>query len=177
MKKFRAIAIIILLFLIIYFFQINFFSWFTIRGIMPNLFVLLALFLGLFTGKKIGGFFSLFFGIILDILIGRSIGFTGIFLGIIGLLGEYFDKNFSKDSRVTIILMTVGSTILFEVCMYIVNIIKFKIEIEILPFLITLSLEVIYNTFLVIILYPGIKKLGYYLENILKNKKLLTRYF
>ena len=177
MKKFRATAIIILLFLIIYFFQINFFSWFTIRGIMPNLFVLLALFLGLFTGKKIGGFFSLFFGIILDILIGKSIGFTGIFLGIIGLLGEYFDKNFSKDSRVTIILMTVGSTILFEVCMYIVNIIKFKIEIEILPFLITLSLEVIYNTFLVIILYPGIKKLGYYLENILKNKKLLTRYF
>ena len=177
MKKFKGICIIILLFYIIYFLQINFFSWFTIRGIMPNVFVILTLFLGLFAGKKIGGIFGLIFGIILDILIGKNFGFTGIFLAIIGLLGEYFDKNFSKDNRVTIILMTVGATILFEIGMYIVNILKFKVEIEILPFVITLAVETIYNVFLIIIFYPGIKKLGYYLENIFKNKKLITRYF
>lgn len=177
MRKFKGICIIILLFYIIYFLQINFFSWFTIRGIMPNIFVILILFLGLFAGKKIGGIFGLIFGIILDILIGKSFGFNGIFLAIIGLLGEYFDKNFSKDNRVTIILMTVGSTILFEIGMYIVNILKFHIEIEILPFILTLLVETIYNVFLVIIFYPGIKKLGYYLENIFKNKKLITRYF
>ena len=168
MKKFKGICIIILLFYIIYFFQINFFSWFTIRGIMPNIFIILILFLGLF---------GLIFGIILDILIGKNFGFNGIFLAIIGLLGEYFDKNFSKDNRVTIILMTAGSTILFELCMYIVNILKFHIEVEILPFILTLLIETIYNVFLVIIFYPGIKKLGYYLENIFKNKKLITRYF
>lgn len=95
----------------------------------------------------------------------------------IGLLGEYFDKNFSKDSRVTIILMTAGATILFEICMYIVNIVKFKIPLEILPFSIILAVETIYNVLLVIILYPGIKKLGYYIENLFKGKKLLTRYF
>lgn len=177
MKKFKGIAIIILLFFIIYFLQINFFSWFTIRGIMPNIFVILVLFLGLFAGKKLGGICGLVFGLILDILIGKSIGFTGIFLALIGLLGEYFDKNFSKDNRIAIILMTVGATILFEICMYVVNIFKFSIEIEILPFIITLLIETIYNVFLVIILYPGMKKLGYYLENLFKNKKLLTRYF
>ena len=144
---------------------------------MPNVFVVLILFLGLFAGKKIGGIFGLIFGIILDILIGKSFGFTGIFLAIIGLLGEYFDKNFSKDNRVTIIFMTVGATILFEIGMYVVNILKFQIEIEMLPFIITLLVETIYNVFLVIIFYPGIKKLGYYLENIFKNKKLITRYF
>ncbi len=177
MKKFKGILIIVILFLIIYFLQINFFSWFTIRGIKPNIFIILVLFLGLFVGKKVGGICGLIFGIILDILIGKSIGFTGIFLGAIGLLGEYFDKNFSKDSRVTIILMTAGATAIFEIGMYIVNILKFHIELEIVAFLIILLLEIIYNIFLVIIFYPGMKKLGYYLENIFKSKKILTRYF
>ena len=177
MKKFKGVLIIILLFLIIYFLQINFFSWFTIRGIMPNIFVILALFLGLFAGKKIGGICGLIFGIISDILLSESIGFTGIFLAMIGLLGEYFDKNFSKDSRFTIILMTVGATVAFEICMYIVKVLKFHTQVEILPFIIMLLIEVIYNIFIVIIFYPGIKKLGYYIENLFKHKKLLTRYF
>ena len=103
--------------------------------------------------------------------------FTGILLGAIGLLGEIFDKNFSKDSRLTIILMTAGATIVFEICMYIINIIKFKLEVEIFAFFIILLVEVVYNVMIVIILYPLMKKIGYYLENIFKNKKLLTRYF
>ena len=144
---------------------------------MPNTFVILTLFIGLFAGKKIGGICGLIFGIILDILIGESIGFTGLILAIIGLLGEYFDKNFSKDSRVTIILMTTGVTILFEVFNYIANIIRFHIEAEVLPFILILLVEVLYNIFLVIIFYPWMKKLGYYLENLFKNKKILTRYF
>ncbi len=177
MKKTKGILIIVLIFILLYFFQINFFSWFTIRGVKPNLFVILSLFIGLFAGKKIGGIFGLIFGTILDILVGKSIGFTGILLGAIGLLGEIFDKNFSKDSRLTIILMTAGATIVFEICMYIINIIKFKLEVEIFAFFIILLVEVVYNVMIVIILYPLMKKIGYYLENIFKNKKLLTRYF
>lgn len=177
MKKLKGVLIIIALFYLMYFLQTNFFSWFTIRGVMPNTFVVLVLFIGLFAGKKIGGICGLIFGIILDILVGESIGFTGIFLAIIGLLGEYFDKNFSKDSRVTIILMVTGATIVFEICNYIVRILGSHVEIEILPFILILLTEVIYNVFLVIIFYPCIKKLGYYIENLFKNKKILTRYF
>lgn len=177
MKKVKSTLIIITIFLITYFLQINFFSWFTIRGIKPNLFIILALFMGLYTNKKISGILGLAFGIILDILIGKSIGFTGILLAMICLLGGYFDKNFSKDSRLTIILMTLGATILFEVAMYVINIVKFKLEVEIAEFALILATEVLYNIVLVIILYPGIKKLGYYIEDISKEKKLLTRYF
>lgn len=133
--------------------------------------------MGLYTNKKISGILGLAFGIILDILIGKSIGFTGILLAMICLLGGYFDKNFSKDSRLTIILMTLGATILFEVAMYVINIVKFKLEVEIAEFALILATEVLYNIVLVIILYPGIKKLGYYIEDISKEKKLLTRYF
>lgn len=177
MKKLKAILIIILIFIITYFMQVNLFSWFTIRGIMPNLFIGLTLLIGLFAGKKLGGVFGLVFGILLDFLVGKSIGFSGIFLGIIGLLGEYFDKNFSKDSLFTIIAMTMATTVIYEVGMYAVNVIKFGVQADITTFIIILAVETIYNGFIIIIFYPLIKKIGYYIEDIFKGKKILTRYY
>jgi rod shape-determining protein MreD len=177
MKKAKAILIIILIFILTYFLQINFFSWFTIRGVMPNLFIGLTLLIGLFAGKKLGGIFGLIFGILLDFLVGKSIGFSGILLAGIGLLGEYFDKNFSKDNLLTIIAMLSVTTIIYEVCMYTINTIKFGATAEIASFLIILAIETLYNALIIIILYPIIKKIGYYIEDIFKGKKILTRYF
>lgn len=177
MKKVQAILIVILLFFIVYFLQANFFSWFNIGGIMPNLFVILVLFIGLFLGNKLGGIFGIIFGIILDLNVGRTVGLSSIFLGIIGLLGEYFDKNFSKDSRVTLILMAAGTTALYEVGKYVGILFKSGADIEILMFILTLFVELIFNTLIIIIIYPLMKKLGYYLESVFKGKKILTRYF
>lgn len=177
MKKFLIIISLIITFFIIYFLQANFFTWFNISGVMPNLFVILVLFIGLFMGKKLGLIFGIIIGIYLDLLIGKSIGISGVMLGIIGILGEYLDKNFSKDSRVTIILMVIGGTIIYELGCYIFQIFKWNIQIELIPFIKTLFIEVIYNTALVIILYPLIQKAGYYIENLFKTKTVLTRYF
>lgn len=177
MKKFKAIIIIIILFFVIYFLQANFFSWFNIGGIMPNLFTILVLFIGLFVGNKLGGIFGIIFGIVLDLNIGSTLGLSSILLGTIGILGEYFDKNFSKDSRVTLILMAAGCTVLYEVGKYAGIILNSEAEIEILMFILTLFVELIFNTIIIIIIYPLMKKLGYYMENLLKSKKILTRYF
>lgn len=144
---------------------------------MPNLFIVLVLFIGLFIGKKLGLVFGLLFGIYLDLLLGKSVGISGIMLGIVGLLGEYMEKNFSKESRVTIILMVAGSTLIYEIGCYIFQILKWNILIEIVPFIRTLIIEVIFNIALVIILYPIIQKAGYYLENLFKKRTVLTRYF
>ncbi len=144
---------------------------------MPNLFIVLALFIGLFCGGKLGLVFGLLFGIYLDLLIGKTIGISGITLGLVGLFGEYLDKNFSKDSRITMILMVMGSTILCETSGYLFQIIKWNIGIEPLAFIKILGIEVIFNVVLVIILYPLIQKTGYAIENVFKNKAVLTRYF
>lgn len=177
MKKFLSIICLILAFFIIYFLQANFFTWFTISGVMPNLFIVLVLFIGLFIGKKLGLVFGLLFGIYLDLLLGKSVGISGIMLGIVGVLGEYMEKNFSKESRVTIILMVAGSTVIYEIGCYIFQILKWNILIEIIPFIRTLIIEVIFNIALVIILYPIIQRAGYYLENLFKKRTVLTRYF
>lgn len=144
---------------------------------MPNLFVVLVLFIGLFVGNKVGGILGIIFGIVLDLSVGHSVGFSSLFLGIIGLLGEYFDKNFSKDSRVVIILMSAGSTIIYELGIYISKIVMQGASAEFLTFMLTVLVEILFNTLLIIILYPLMKKLGYYIEDAFKGKKILTRYF
>lgn len=177
MKKVLAIILLIISFLIIYFIQSNFFTWFTIAGVQPNLFVIYILFVGLFAGKKIGLILGIILGFYLDMVIGRQIGVSGIMLGIIGLLGEYLDKNFSKESRVTIMLMLAGCTIIYEVGCYIFNLITLELNLEIISFIKILLIETIYNLIIVIIIYPLLQKLGHLLEETFKTKNILTRYF
>lgn len=177
MKRFISIIGLVITFFIIYFLQANFFTWFNIAGVMPNLFIIFILFIGLFIGKKIGFIFGLIIGIYIDLIIGKSIGISGIMLSIIGLLGESLDKSFSKDSRITMILMTTGSTVIYELGCYLFQIIKWNISFEIIPFIKILLIEVIFNAVLLIILYPIIQRTGNYIESLFKNKEILTRYF
>ena len=151
MKKTISIVLLILVFFIIYFIQSNFFTWFTIAGIEPNLFAIFVLFIGLFAGKKLGL--------------------------IVGLLGEYLDKSFSKESRLTIMLMMAGSTIIYEVGCYIFNIITLGVSVEIISFMKILLIEVLYNLIIAIIIYPLIQKMGHALEEVFKSRNILTRYF
>lgn len=138
---------------------------------------MLTLFIGLFAGKKLGGIFGLLIGIYLDLLTSKTIGFSGILLGVIGLLGEYFDKSFSKDSKITIILLVIGSTMFYEILTYAISFVRFQIGLEILPFIKILAIELVFNTILIIIIYPLMKRFGYFIEDAFKGKKILTRYF
>ena len=177
MKKALSFILIFITFLIIYFLQSNFFSWFTIAGIKPNLFIIFVLFISLFAGIKVGTASGIIFGLFLDIIIGRSLGVCTVMYGLIGFIGGYFDKNFSKDSRITILLMVITSTLIFEIGNYIYSIIQLSIQVELLSFIKILTVEIIYNTIITIILSGLIQKLGYKLEDIFKGQKILTRYF
>ncbi len=177
MNKFKTILIITAMFAVICFLQVNVFSWFNIAGVMPNLFVVLVLFVGLYADKKLGVIVGIIIGFLLDVLIGKSVGYSSLFFAIIALIGEYFDRNFSKDSRLMLILMTVLSTVFYEIAMYFVNVVKFKIGVDILMFTKILLIETVFNILLVIILYTPINKLGYHIESLFKGKQLLTRYF
>ncbi len=177
MKKAFTIFLLIISFLILYFLQVNFFSWFTIAGVKPNLFVIFILFISLFAGMKVGIPFGIIMGFFLDIIIGKNIGISAIMFGIIGFVGGYFDKNFSKDSRLTMMLMVIGSTCLFEIGSYVLQTVELSLSVEIVPFLQILWKEVLFNTILTILLSPLMQKLGYKMEDIFKEQKILTKYF
>ena len=177
MKKLIINILIILTIFIIYFMQSNFFNWFTISGVMPSLFVIFVLFIGLFSNRITGIVYGVIIGGMLDLVIGTQIGINAVGLGIIGFLAATFDKNFSKDSRATIMFMTLGATFVYEMIVYIINYMVFSTNIEIINFVKILAIEIIYNLIIVIILYPLIQKFGYAIENEYKGNKILTRYF
>ena len=145
MKKIIINISLIIAAFIIYFLQANFFDWFTIARIMPNIFIIFILFIGLFTNRLTGMVYGVVLGIILDLVIGQQVGINAIGYGIIGFLAATFDKNFSKDSRATIMFMVLGAKIIFEVVTYILADVILSRNVEILNFVKILSIEVIYN--------------------------------
>ena len=163
--------------IILYILQTNLFDWFTIAGVMPNLFVIFIIFIGLFGSKTMGTIYGLVIGLFLDLVIGARVGVNCIGLGLIGFLAMIFDKNFSKDSRMTIMVMVMVATVIFEVVVYLINYILVAVNIELVNFIKILAIETAYNVILTIILYPLIQKAGYYIENEYKGNKILTRYF
>ena len=177
MKKALSILCLILSFFIIYFLQANFFTWFNIATIMPNVYVILVLFIGLFVKRKIGLACGIGFGLYLDIVLGKTIGTSALALGIVGLLGEILSKNFSKDSRFIVCLMVIGTTAVYEIIVYLLTMLRTEGTVEILAFLKILLIEMLFNGLITIIIYPLIKKAGYYLENLYDDKFILTRYF
>ena len=147
MKKTVINIILIIIAFCIYFLQSNFFNWFNIAGIMPNLFVIFILFIGLFASRTVGTIYGIVLGIILDFIIGTRVGINAVCLGVIGLSNYFLNYLFVSSS------------------------------IEIISFIKILIIEVLYNIILTIILYPIIQKLGYYIEHEYKGNKILTRYF
>ena len=135
------------------------------------------MFVGLFASRTVGTIYGVAIGLFLDLLIGLQVGINAVTLGIIGFLAGVFDKNFSKDSRMTIMIMVLGSTFLAEALNYLLNYMFLSINVEIVNFIIILVIEIIYNLILTIILYPLMQKTGYYIENEYKGNKILTRYF
>ena len=93
------------------------------------------------------------------------------------MLGGYLDKNLSKDSKITVILLVMGATACFEIFIYVYKAMSISINIEMWEFIKILTIEIIYNALITIILYPLMQKLGYKMEEIFKNPQILTRYF
>ena len=92
---------------------------------------------------------------------------------LIGFVGEYFEKNFSKNSKITILLMVMGATVLIETVTYIYKNIS---SLQLIGFIRLLIIEIIFNVMLTIIIYPMLARLGYIVENIFKRKKFLAKY-
>ncbi len=177
MKKTTITILLIVTFFIIFYLQANLFQVFTIAGVMPNLFVIFILFVSLSSNGALGISFGVMGGLMIDLVYSKSIGITAVMLCLVGYLGAYFDRNFSKENKITIIIMVALATVLFEFGYYILNSVIVGFELEIFYFIKILLIEVLYNILLVILFYPLIQKAGYSMDRTFKRNNILTRYF
>lgn len=177
MRKFGILLLFFITFIIIYLLQANLFSNLQIAGVMPNLFIILILWIGLFTNTTQAIIFGIIMGLSLDFIYGKVIGITAVMLCIIGYLGAYFDKNFSKESKMKIVIMVIGATIIYELGYYSLSGLIIGFDFEWLNFMRIVIFEVIYNVLITILLYPLIQTLGYKADRVFKRNNILTRYF
>ena len=77
----------------------------------------------------------------------------------------------------TIIVMSLVTTLVCEIVSYVFLIILFNISIQIGPFIKIILLEILFNSMIIIIIYPIIEKTGRVLERIFTEDKILTRYY
>ena len=94
-----------------------------------------------------------------------------------GSFGGAFTKNFSKDSRITIMLITAGATIICEIISFLIQMILFKLTANFFTVIKIFTIEALYNVILVIIIYPLIEKTGNLLTKTFKEKKIFTNYY
>lgn len=177
MRKILAITCIVILFLIIYLIQSNFFTWFNIFGISPNLFIIFSIFIGLFLGKEYGFSFGLIFGLLLDLFLSGIIGINAISLGTAGLLAGILEKNFSREYKFTFLFITTILTFWCEFIKYLLILSIQHGEIQVLAFLKILLIETLYNILITIIVYPFLEKTGGKLRDILIDNKKQIKYF
>lgn len=177
MKRTLVIIVFFIISLFAYFLQSNFFDWYNIAGIQPNLFIILILTIGLYLGEKYGFSLGIILGLLLDLFIGKRIGLNAIMLGIAGLIGGILDRSFSKESRITFMIMTIAVTVLCEVINFTLQIILLGAEPVFMQCMKIIMIEAIYNAILIIILYPLIQKMGNKTEEIFREKKSLMKYY
>lgn len=177
MKKFLSIILIIITFLIIYFLQSNFFNGFKILNIKPNLFIVFMMLIGLFLGKEYGFFWGIAFGMIIDLFIGKNIGVNAISLGTAGFMAGVLENNLSKESRFSVMIITIILTFISELVAYIMQVILNSGTLSILAFFKIMLIEILYNVIVVIIIYSKFRKFGEYLENILYDRHKIVQYY
>lgn len=177
MKKVLSNILFITTILLIYYLQSNFFNWFTIAGVMPNIFIIFVLFIGLFTNKYTALIYGTVVGIITDSLLGQVVGINMFAYILVSILAIVFDKNFSKDSRATITVMVIVATLIFEIVNIVISYVLLYTNIDVWIFIKTLFIEIVFNILLIIITYPIFQNVGAIVENEYKGSQVLTRYF
>lgn len=74
-------------------------------------------------------------------------------------------------------VMSAVATLVCEIISYILQIILFKLSFEIGSFIKIILIEVLFNSMIIIIIYPIIQKAGILLEKVFTESKILTRYY
>ena len=176
MRKAVLYLCIFLAFILIYFLHSNFFTWFNIAGIQPNMIVILILFCGLFMGKQQGLIWGTVCGIFLSLFIQTDVIIAPIMLGIVGFVSGVISKNFSKESRFNIMVMVIVATFAYELGSYFLKILIFKSTVEIFAFIKIILIEMFFNAMITIIISPIIQYFGQKIEDKLLGMDVLRYY-
>lgn len=177
MKKNVIIIFLLIISYLMFFIQMTFFNNITMWGIRPNIVLIYLTLLVTYTNKPAYITVALITGLVIDFSTSSIIGATTLSLLTSALIVEKFNNIIYSSSIYVDMLKIVIATIVYGIIYYILCIAVNQANFEGLVFMKILGIECIYNTLIIMIIYPITSVLGTKFKTIYKNNNMLTRYF
>ena len=153
MKKILMTIITFLVICVTILFQINFLNSIQLVGVTANIGVVLIAGLGLVSGKIIGGTVGLIYGLLMDIALYRTFGVYTFLYTSIGMIAGFLNNSFSKDNKISMVMLILFATVVFETIFYLLHILLHQFDFQLSTLIIILVLESVYNMLLTTLLF------------------------
>ncbi len=95
------------------------FPYISVYGVVPNLSLLVVMFIGAYKGRTYGGILGIIIGLINDILFSSIIGINALILFFAGYLVGLVEDRIIKDNTVIPIILALAGTIYYSFVYYI----------------------------------------------------------
>ena len=164
-KSFLTVIYIICFILLIYFLQLYVINPRELFGIKPNLILILVIVISLWYGLYAGGISSFLIGIFTDIIFGSNIGIFTISYTIVGILIGIVNYNYRKESKMSLVYVTIMATFIFELIQYLLYMIIYKIDSNFMYLIKQSVISSLLNIVIVYIVYSLIYKISEYIED------------
>lgn len=148
----RIIILILLPFMAL-FLQSTIFSFFSIKGAVPDLILIFVIFYSLLNPVNRAGLYGLFCGLLEDLYTGRFIGMNALAKGFTAYILGSLQANVFKDNILVAVVSIIFGSLLNIVLLLIVSLIlpeRFNLDLSIL---FNMLFHVLYNTVLAIPIY------------------------
>jgi len=125
--------------------QINFFNDVAFFGVKANIGIVLVVTLSILGGQGIGVTVGIVFGMMMDILFGKAFGIATLLFFLTGFFCGKMSKGFSKENKATIIMITIATTVIFDILSNIIDVIVYDYDVELFSMMKMIALESLYN--------------------------------
>ncbi len=174
MRKFLVIFWTIIAFIVIVAVQKNVLEQIPLFGICPNIGTVLVCAIAIISGTQVGGVFGFFYGFIMDISYGRTLGINTLIFLLIGIVSGLLNNKMSKDSKISLEVFVLASTIVLEVVTAGFMTLFYDVDIPFLYFARMILIEILYNLFLSFVFYRTFTAWGEQLNKIKKSYYVLN---
>jgi cell shape-determining protein MreD len=146
---------IVLVIAFITFFQSNFFTWFNIFGIMPNLFLCLVIVLAVYLKRVDALIWSGIIGIWTALIYSTNVN-NIVFFVILSFVVSKIKSSFSTEVKLNLLLIVFFSGFLYNTAYYIFKCLKNSLSLDLTMFAKTFMIEGFFNIMLVLLFYEFI---------------------
>lgn len=164
-KRIFSYFVIFLILISIFIFQIYVIDGRELFGVKPNVILISVIVMSLWYGLYSGSIYGFLIGIITDIMFGNSFGIFTISYVIVGTVIGYLNYNYRKESKVSLLYLTIFGTCIFEFVQYFIYLFLSSGNSNIFYLIIQMLISSILNVILAFILYGTFSKISEYAES------------